>query len=203
MIILVATNNPAKVARVRQLLAGRDVVMITPAEAGIPITEVEEGSDIAENAERKARVYFGKINLPILGMDSAFVIPGEDIDPAKVRRNALAGRDEADLSAKEVAEFMIAFYREIVKRRGGPVPAYWEDALALVGSDGTVRYGRSRRPVTLTDAVRGQINPHLPLRSLYIVEATGKYVADQTSEDESKEMRPYQEALERVLGLKK
>lgn len=202
MRILLATNNPAKVARVRQLTADQGVVFLTPVEVGLQSIEVEEGSDIAVNAERKARAYVGKTQLPILGLDSAFVIPGEDFDPAKVRRNALAGRDETAFSAEEIAGLMIAFYREIVKRRGGPVPAYWEDALALVSPDGTIRSERSRRPVMLTDTIHGKINPHLPLRSLYIVEATGKYVADQTPEDELKEMRPYQEALGRLLGLK-
>lgn len=201
MQILAATSNPAKIARARQLLAGRDVAILTPAEAGISVVDVEEGSDIHENAVLKARAYLDKTIMPILGMDSAFVIPGEDLDPAKVRRNALAGRDESAMSAEEVAQAMIDFYKNIVERRGRRVQAYWEDAFALILPDGTVRRDVSRRPVALTTESRGTINPHFPLRSLYVVEATGKYAADQTPEEELIEMRPYREALERVLGL--
>ncbi len=199
MNILLATQNAGKVARVRKLLLGHDITILTPKEAGLEVTDVEEGSDIALNAEAKARAYLGKTSLPILGLDSAFVIPGEDLDPAKVRRNALAGRDEKTMSEKEIAEAMIAFYREIVKRRGGPVPAYWEDATALVLPDGSAKLERDRRPVELTDTIRGEINVKFPLRSFYIIGATGKYAVDQTEEDERKELLPFQEALERIL----
>lgn len=199
MDILLATQNPSKVARVRELLFGKGVTILTPKDAGLEVIDVEEGSDIAKNAEAKARAYLGKTDLPILGLDSAFVIPGEDLDPAKVRRNTLAGRDEKSMNEQEIVEAMIAFYQGIVKRRGGPVPAYWDDATALVLPDGTVKHERDRRPVELTDSVHGEVDPHFPLRSIYIIGATGKYAVDQTEEDERKELRPFQEALERIL----
>ncbi len=200
MNILVATNNPSKLARVRQFLSGADVDCFSPSDFGIPVIETDEGSDIAENAERKARAYLGKTELPILGMDSAFVIPGEDLDPAKVRRNALVGRDEATMTREETAQAMTAFYRSIAERHGGSIAAHWEDALALVLPDGTVKRERIRRPVLLTSTIREPINPNFPLRSMYIVEPTGKYTADQTSEEELVEMKPYQNALKRILG---
>ena len=199
MEILAATNNPSKVARVRQLLAGQDVIVTTPAEAGIPPVEVEEGSDIFVNAERKARAYFGMTKLPILGMDSAFVIPGTDLDPAKVRRNALEGRDESTLNIEEIAALMIAYYRKIAEAHGGRVPAYWQDVFALLQPDGTLKKDEGRRPVILTPEVRGQTNPNLPLRSMYIVDATGKYATEQSKEEELMELKPYQEALQRLL----
>lgn len=199
MDILLATQNAYKVSRVRHLLSGREVRILTPTDVGLRIIDVEEGSDIDENAETKARAYFGKTNLPILGLDSAFVIPGEDLDPAKVRRNALGDRDEKSMNEQEIVQAMIAFYQGVVRRRGGQLPAHWDDSFALVLPDGTVRREKSQRPVLLTEFVHGEINPHAPLRSMYIVEPTGKYVSDQTPEDEYIEMLPYQEALERIL----
>ena len=202
MQILAATNNPAKVARLRLLLAGQDVIVTTPTEAGITAVEVEEGSDLFENAERKARAYFGKTDLPILGMDSAFVIPGTELDPAKVRRNALEGQDEAALSADEIAKLMVAYYRRIAEAHGGRAPAYWQDVFALLNPDGTLKTDESRRPVILTPEVRGQTVPNFPLRSMYIVEATGKYATEQTEEEELVELKPYQQALRRLLDLR-
>lgn len=202
MDILVATNNPGKIARVRQLLADREVAVHTPSEVGIPSVEVEEGSDIFENAERKARAYLGKTNLPILGLDSAFVIPSEpNLDPAKVRRNALEGQKEAAMNSEEIGQAMIRYYQKLVLRHGGQLPAYWEDAFALVASDGSVRKESGHRPVILTKDVHLPMNPSLPLRSIYIVEATGKYAVEQSPEEELRELRPYQEALIRLLGL--
>ncbi len=200
MRILVATNNPSKLKRVRKLLSDADVEFLSPSDLGVPVIETDEGSDIAENAEKKARAYLGKTNIPILGMDSAFVIPGEDFDPAKVRRNALAGRDEATMTREEIAQAMTSFYGSIAERHGGTVAAYWEDALALVRPDGSVKHDAGKRPVTLTSKPHGTIDSHLPIRSMYIVAATGKYSADQTPEEELLEMKPYQDALKRILG---
>ncbi len=201
MRVLVATNNPGKLTRIRRLFKDADVEFISPTEVGIEAIETEEGSDLHENAERKARAYVGKTDVPILGMDSAFVIPGEDLDPAKVRRNALAGRDEATMTRDEIAQAMVDFYRGIVERRGGNVPAYWEDVFALVSPDGLVKHESDRRPVVLTEKTVGAFDPHLPLRSMYIPVPTGKYVADQTPEDELLELKPYQDALKRLLSL--
>lgn len=201
MQLLVATNNKAKIARVNLLLKGRDVFLVTPQEAGIEVPDVEEGSDILENAERKARAYYGKTDLPILGIDTAFVIQGEDLDPALVKRNALAGRNESDLSQEEIAKAIMTFYRDIAERHGGRAPAFWRDALALVLPDGSVRREVDKRPVILTGEVYGEPDPYFPLRAMYIVEATGKYVADQTPEEELVDLRPFQEALIKLLEL--
>lgn len=201
MRVLIATTNPAKVERVRALLRDTGVELPTPTDLSLKSIDVDEGSDIAENARRKAVAYRTQTDLPILGMDSAFVIPGEDMDPAMVRRNALGGRDETAMSRQEIAEAIIAFYRGIAARRGGRVEASWEDAFALSLPDGAMREERSHRPVMLTDDVRGEVNPHFPMRSTYIVGPTGKYVADQTPEDEILEMQPFRDALKRLLGI--
>lgn len=198
MRVLIATNNPAKVDRVRA--QAPDHEFVTPADLGLPSLEVEEGSDIRRNAEMKALAYRELTDLPILGLDSAFVIPGINLDPAKVKRNALEGKDEASMTREEVAEAIVAFYRCLVVVNGGPMPAYWEDASVLVMPNSETRAVTCRRPVILTGEVQGKLNPAFPLRSMYIVEPTRKYVCDQTVEDERLELAPYREALERLLG---
>ncbi|TAK05622.1 hypothetical protein EPO33_00540 [Patescibacteria group bacterium] len=201
MRVLIATTNPAKVERFRKLLRDTGVELLVPQDLGLEPVDVDEGSDIAENARRKVLAYRGLTDLPILGMDNAFVIPSEDLDPAMVKRNALAGLDETAMSRDEVAAAYIAFYGSIAVRHGGRVPAHWEDAFALSLPDGTVREDRSHRPVTLTAEVHGQVDPHFPTRSLYIVEPSGKYVVDQTPEDEMLELQPVTAALKRLLGV--
>lgn len=203
MKVLVATNNPSKVARYRLLMSEEDVLFVTPSEEGIEAIEVEEGSDIEENAKIKAFAYVGKTTLPIIANDTAFVIEDETHDPAQVRRVALAGMDESTMTREEIVRAYLAFYQDIVKRRGGPVPAYWEDCFALVHPDGSVNVTRSRRPVFLTGEVKGVVDDYFPLRSIYVVEATGKYVFEQTKEEEGIELAPIYEALMEVLGRKK
>ncbi len=201
MRFFVATHNPGKLARVRALLSGFAVEVLAPGDLGMPIIEVEEDGDIEENAEKKARAYFGKTDLPILGLDTGLVILGEDLDPARVRRNALGGRDEATLSREEMAALMIAFYREIAERHGGSVDACWEDAFALVMPDGSVKHERDERPMRLTAEVRGVVDPNLPIRSMYTSLITGKYTCEQTVEEQAVEMQPYQAALKRLFGF--
>ncbi|MBI4139230.1 hypothetical protein HY479_03735 [Candidatus Uhrbacteria bacterium] len=201
MRILIATNNPSKLERVRQLLAGTGIEALSPADLGIPAVDVEEGNDLDQNAEAKAKAYAGKTDLPILGMDTAFVIPGENIEPAMVKRNALDGRDESSMTCDEIANAMVEFYRKIAARHGGTAKALWKDVFALILPDGSVKREYGERPVTLTGEVRGKVDPHLPLRSMYIVESTGKYTADHTPEEHLIELRPYQDALKRLLGI--
>lgn len=201
MRILLATNNTAKVERIRKLLQSHGVECVRPTDIGLAVCETVEGSDLAENAKRKALAYVGQVALPIMGQDTALVIPGEDLDPAKVKRNALGGRDEATLKQEEIAQLILDFYRAIAVRHGGQVAAYWEDVFALVALDGSVRVERARRYITLTTEIHGQINPYTPLRSTYLVQSSGKYPAEQTPQEEAIELQPVQAALERLLGL--
>ncbi len=201
MQIFLATHNPAKMVRVRQVLAGHPVEVLTPHDVGFASVEVEEGSDIVWNAEAKARAYLGKTTLPIVGMDSAFVVDGEALDPAKVRRNALVGRDEAAMTQQEIADAMIAFYADVAQRHGGTVSVCFVDVFVCLFPDGTRREERDERPALLTATVRDPVNPHFPLRSMYIAHATGKYGSEQTAAEEMEELRPYREALERLLEL--
>lgn len=201
MRIMLATNNPSKVARVKKQLAGRDVEILTPKDLGITPIETEEGSDIAENALMKAQAYFGNVDMAVLGLDTAFVIAGEDLDPAKVRRNALGGCDEVTMTQEEIRDAMIEFYQNIARRHGGTVDAYFDDVFALVLPDSQVKTERGQRLLILTDEVHGDVDAHFPIRSLYIVKATGKRVAEQSEDEEALELAPYRAALERILGL--
>lgn len=201
MRIMLATNNPSKVARVRKQLAGYDVEIVTPADFGITSLDVQEGSDIAVNALVKARAYLGLVDVPVLGMDSAFVIEGEDLDPSQVRRNALGDRDESTMTRQEIGTAMLEFYRAIAARHGGAANASWMDAFALVLPNGSVRAERNERPVILTDIATEPIDYHFPIRSLYSITATGKRPAEQNEAEEWLELQPFREALERLLNL--
>jgi len=200
MKVLLATTNTAKIARLRKLMKETTVEFFMPTDLDLPVCEIEEGSDIAQNARAKALAYLGQTDFPILGMDSAFVIPGVELDPAKVKRNALVDREESSMTREEIARAILDFYCALVTEHGGRLPAYWEEVLALVFSNGTIKEARAKRPVILTTEIHGEVNPYFPLRSLYIVGATGKYVCEQSPEEEAMELRPIREALRELFG---
>ena len=198
--ILLATSNQAKVARICFLLEGV-VECFTPKDLRIQEIDVEEGTDIAENARRKALAYSRATGFPVLGMDTGFVIEGEDLDSACIRRNALVGRDESTMTAEEIAFTMVGYYGAIALRHGGTVPAYSDDAFAVVYPDGHIREARGQRPVTLTAVPDSPLNIRMPLRSMYIVGPTGKRPSQQTEDDERIELAVNRAMLEEILGL--
>lgn len=53
--LLLATNNPGKVAELRRLLGGIGYEIVTPGELGIPFTVEETAESYRENAVAKAR----------------------------------------------------------------------------------------------------------------------------------------------------
>jgi len=200
--IVVATGNEAKVARVKKLL-GRvcaGVKVFSISDAGLEKVEVEEDGSLVENARKKAVAYIGKTDKPVLGMDTAFYIDGEEIDPLAVKRNALGGADEKDFSQEEIAEKMHAFYRKIAEKHGGDVEAYFEDASVLIFADGSERVEVNQRAVILTSEAVGERELYFPVRNMYKVAATGKYVADSDEEDEFVELVSLMGALRNVCA---
>ncbi|MDD5341768.1 MAG: non-canonical purine NTP pyrophosphatase [Patescibacteria group bacterium] len=200
--ILLATNNPSKVARIRKLLTkvSPDIVVVTPTEAGLPAMEVEEGGDLFDNARRKAKAYFGQTGLPILGTDTGLFIDGEMIDPVQVKRNALKGQDEKSLNQHQIGLAILDFYLKIVKKHTKGVEAYWKDVFVLIDPDGTERVSESRREVILTNKVHEKIDWHFPLRSIYQVKSTGKYPYDESEAEEYKELQPITDALRKLIN---
>ncbi|MDD5040299.1 MAG: leucine--tRNA ligase [Patescibacteria group bacterium] len=200
--VLAATTNPSKVVRFKKLLAsiGTAPDLVTPADEHIKTIEVHEDGNLRENAEAKARAYFGKTKLPVLAVDTGLYIDGETHDPAMVRRTALGGKDESQLSRKQIMEHIIRHYSSVAKKHGGKVNAYWIDCFALVTPDGTVRFAEARRDIILTDTLHKPVDPHFPMRSLYINVATNKRPVDETEHEEVNiELKPVKDALSKLL----
>lgn len=199
MKVLVATNNAGKVERYRMLLADTDAELFTPRELGIEEQKViETGATLEENAQLKARAYFGKTVLPILSNDSGFYVEGEGFIEAP-KRITLEGKDEHELSKEQIADAMVSFWRGVAGKYGGQVDAAWIEAFALLTPDGTMRMAPCRREVILTSTVHGPVHVELPIRALYISKTTGKASALHTHEEDIQELAPVRDALISVL----
>lgn len=200
--ILLATCNKSKKVRAEKILkAGAiHIRLVSPADCGIDETDVAEDGTQEENAVAKAHAYEGKVTIPILANDTALYIEGEEIDPVKVKRNALEEGEEQILSQEEIAEKMRNFYQHIAARNGGAVGGRWVDIWALILPDGTVRTRRVERLMTLTDKPHGKLDIYFPVRQLYIPKATGKYALEQTDEEELIELRPISEAIQELVA---
>ena len=88
MDILFATTNQNKVNRIRKLIKGDDVNLISLADLDYKIEEPEEnGKDGVENAVIKAKYYYQnlKVKMPVLTQDDTLFLSGvsEEDNPKK------------------------------------------------------------------------------------------------------------------------
>ena len=199
--ILLATTNEAKVERFKRLLSGAQIVaeLYTPDDLDIQTLHIEENAKTPdENAEIKARAYFGKTDLPILSNDTGFFVEGEGFTEAP-KREALHGVDERSLTREEIAHRIIAFWKNIATKHGGKVNAAWIEYFVLLNPDGSVQKSHSRREVILTDQEFGKPHIQMPVRALYISKSTNKPALDHTKEEQLLEMKPVIDALREVL----
>ncbi len=200
--IFLATNNEGKVERFRKLLAatGVAVKLHTPRDLGIEMIDVvENGKTLAENAEIKARAYFGEVSFSILANDTGFWVEGEGLVHTP-KRTALGEKAEVGLTQEEIAEHLVAFWKGIAKKHGGKVDAAWIEEFVLLDPDGTLHTAESKREVVLTDTEFGEAHIQMPVRALYISKTTNKPAILHTDEEELLEMQPVTDALRKLLS---
>lgn len=201
--ILLATNNQGKIERFKKLLetVSKDIQACSPRDLHIQEVDVEEnGKTLEENAELKARAYFGKVDVPILANDTGFYVEGEGFVNAP-KRKALGEADVAALSKEEIAKRLLSFWKGVATKHGGKVNAAWVEAFVVIEPNGKVCKANSRREIILTDQEFGEAHVQMPVRALYISKTTNKAAIRHTYEEEILEMKPVTDALASVLNL--
>ena len=92
--LLIATNNPHKVAEFRRLLGGVGLDLVTPADLSLDLEVEETGQTFEENARIKARAFCAASGLPSLADDSGIEVDALDGRPGV--RSARYGGDGLD-----------------------------------------------------------------------------------------------------------
>jgi len=200
--IFLATRNEGKIQRFRNLLehTSLDIESYTPGDLHLENIEAEESGDtLAENAEIKARAYFGKVDMPILANDTGFWVEGEGLVYAPKRR-ALGEKNENGLTKGEIAKALLEFWKGIARKHGGEVNAALIEAFVLLDPDGRLHRAESRREVTLTDHAFGEAHIQMPVRALYISKTTNKPAIQHNKEEELLELKPVTVALSKILA---
>lgn len=80
MRLVLATHNAGKVAELREILTGLDVVLLDAGDLELPDVE-ETGDSFAANATLKARACAGATGLPCVADDSGLVVDALDGAP--------------------------------------------------------------------------------------------------------------------------
>ncbi len=80
-LLLLASNNPGKLAELRHLLSDLPVHIVTPADLGLALTVEEDGLTYAENATRKALAFARAAGVLALADDSGLEVDALDGAP--------------------------------------------------------------------------------------------------------------------------
>lgn len=184
--ILLASTSENKKLRIQKLLQLTDkkYEVFLPCDLNIEEIEIVEGDDVSKNAELKARAYWGKTDLPIIGYDQGLEIEGENLTPAFVKRNALHGQSESGLTPAKISELITSYYIHIANNHGGEVKARWHDAFFIVNKEGKTSSSVAYRPIILTNKSKGMPDLKSPITNLYKVIPINKYVCDLTAEED-------------------
>lgn len=124
MELFYGTGNESKLRNMRALLAGLPIELVTPADLGIRLPDVEEtGQTPLENARLKAEAYYQATGLPSFALDSGLYL--QDIEDSlqpgtHVRRvNGLTISDDR----------FIAYYAALAHSHGGKLKARFINGL--------------------------------------------------------------------------
>ena len=72
--LLIATNNPGKMAEIKALLSEQNIELVAPAQMGLELDVPEDGQSYAENALLKGRAYTRMSGLVTLADDSGLEV---------------------------------------------------------------------------------------------------------------------------------
>lgn len=191
MKILLGTNNPAKIKRYKTLLPHID--FLTPKELGLAVN-VQEGSNPAENAYLKAKIYCGAAHMPCLASDDALeldFLPAKEQPGAYVRR--VFGRRLTD---KELLDYYCGLVRnvDVSKRRGRFILNY-----CLYLPDETYRTVKQVDEVEFRLPVSNIIIPGYPIASLHYNSQFNKMCSEFTEQERVEFDRQLREKLETLL----
>ena len=183
--LLIGTNNPSKLRRIKDLLAGLAIECVSPAELGLKIEAPENARDAAGNALEKAKAWHQATGLPVMTEDSGLMLldlPVDHPDQPGVHVRRVAGHEMSD-------DEMIKWYSDIAHRHGGSLRAAWQDAWCILADQ--ERYSQfvddpeksAGWIFLLVDKPCEARHSGWPLDSLSVGLHNGKYKAEMTIAD--------------------
>lgn len=118
MKILYGTTNPAKLASMREALAGLDIELISLADIDGDIPEVREDGDTPlMNAEKKALCYYETFGMPVFSCDSGLYFYSLPEFSPGTHVRTVGGRRLSD-------DEMLEYYGSLAARHGDITAGY-------------------------------------------------------------------------------
>jgi XTP/dITP diphosphohydrolase len=131
--ILIATNNRGKQAELRSLLNGLGAELVTPADLGLSLDVVEDGSTYRENAAKKAAAFAQESGLLSLADDTGLEVAALDDAPGLYSKRfaPMPSPTDADRRAYLLAQ---------LQPHPRPWKARFRCVVAIAAPDNSVRF---------------------------------------------------------------
>lgn len=176
--LLVATKNPAKFERLKKILSGYKLEILSLNDVGINENMVESGSTFEENAALKARFYAHLVKLPVLADDSGLEIDALDGWPG-VHSRRIFGPDTHEAKDDELID-------ETLRRMEG-VPfekrtCRFTAVMALLIPPEALHITQSSTEGYIISEARGISKPGFPMESIFYLPKLDKTAAELDQE---------------------
>ena len=177
--VLFATGNASKVARYKDKLLERGIVLKSLKDIDVDIDVEENGSTAIENATIKAKAYSEATNLPTMATDDTMYIVGipEEKQPGIFVRRVNGKR----LNDQE----MIDYYTGLVKEYGknGKLDTKWILGMVIIKDGKVYTHEETTGEYYILDTPAKDMREGYPLSSILFNKKANKYDIYLTDED--------------------
>jgi XTP/dITP diphosphohydrolase len=147
--ILIATNNRGKQAELRALLRDLDAELVTPADLGLDLDVVEDGSTYRENAAKKAVTFAQASGLLSLADDTGLEVAALDDAPGLYSKRFAPMPNPTDADRR-------AYLLTQLRPHPRPWKARFRCVVAIAAPDNSVQFAEGICPGEIIPEERGE-----------------------------------------------
>ena len=175
--LLLATNNPGKVAEIQALLNGLGLTLVTPADLDIRLDVAEDGHTYAENAAKKAIAFARAARLVALGDDSGLEVDALDGQPGVHSHRFVPLPDATDAARR-------TYLLKRLREKPRPWSAHFHAAVAIAMPDGPARLASGRCDGEIISEERGHSG--FGYDPIFLIPELGRTMAELTMDEKNR-----------------
>jgi len=175
--LLLASNNPGKLAELSALLRSPRLDLVTPAEIGLALEVEEDGTTYAENAAKKARAFALASSFTAMADDTGLEVDALDGAPG-LHSKRFAGRNYGSDAERRAALL------QVLTPSPRPWRARFHATLAVATPDAVIRFAEGYCEGEIIPQERG--TGGFGYDSIFLVEGLERTMAELPMEEKNR-----------------